>query len=373
MNRWILAGSILAQTLFSTSAKTQGNPPIKWINPATDTVFKVEGRLQMASTHAFYDRLPAATMDVVRKEVAQLATNTAGEYIRFTTNSTELVVRYQVKGSLQMPHMPATGVSGLDLYGLDEKGNWHWASGRYSFGDTISYRFTLTDKSVRITEYRLYLPLYNAVRWMELGVPEPNKLQSLLPQRKAPIIIYGTSILQGACASRPGLAWSNILGRMLNVPVINLGFSGNGRMEKELIDLIASSSPGLVVLDCLPNLVDPARYTYDTLWNRYQYGIGTIRKKYGKVPIVLTQHCSGLAGTNLDNGKIAMYTTANEHVKAIYAKLVSDNTKGIYLLTIEDIGFSMESTVDGVHPNDIGMMQYAVAYKKLIEAISMQK
>ena len=46
--------------------------------------------------------------------------------------------------------------------------------------------------------------------------------------------------MHGACASRPGMSISSILGRRLNRPVVNLGFSGNGKMEIPVADLIGS-------------------------------------------------------------------------------------------------------------------------------------
>src|SRR5205823_11246646 len=72
--------------------------------------------------------------------------------------------------------------------------------------------------------------------------------------RRKPVVFYGTSITQGGCASRPGMVHTAILGRRLDRPVINLGFSGNGKMEPELAALLAELDPAVYVLDCLPNL-----------------------------------------------------------------------------------------------------------------------
>ena len=48
-----------------------------------------------------------------------------------------------------------------------------------------------------------------------------------------PVIVYGTSITQGGCASRPGSCYTNILSRKLNRPLLNYGFSGNGQRCEE--------------------------------------------------------------------------------------------------------------------------------------------
>ena len=97
-------------------------------------------------------------------------------------------------------------------------------------------------------EYLLYLPLYNGVRSVELGLPKDSTLAKAGTWSSAigkPIVFYGTSITQGGCASRPGMVHTAILGRQLNAPVINLGFSGNGKMEPEMANLLAELDPAL--------------------------------------------------------------------------------------------------------------------------------
>lgn len=89
---------------------------------------------------------------------------------------------------------------------------------------------------------------------MQVGVPGNALFNPMAIREEKPIVVYGTSIAQGGCASRPGMAWPALVGRKLDRPLINLGFSGNGRLEKEVIDLIAEIDAKVYVLDCLPNL-----------------------------------------------------------------------------------------------------------------------
>jgi hypothetical protein len=120
-----------------------------------------------------------------------------------------------------MNHMPSTGVSGVDLYVRNPVGEWLWAAGKFSFRDTIRYDFDgiITDPKIpeEGREYYLYLPLYNRVTWMEIGVPDGSKLKPLPVRSEKPIVAYGTSILQGGCASRPGWPGANSV-RMLAPP-----------------------------------------------------------------------------------------------------------------------------------------------------------
>lgn len=355
--------------LLIISGYAQNSHPKNWHNPTQAGIPVVEGRLWQTGLDQFYDRLPAKAIGLVRTDVMNLARHNAGEYIRFTSNSSRITVRYEAKGFQSMLHMPATGVSGVDLYAVDQQNNWHWISGRYQFADTIQFDFSSIDASVKLKEFRLYLPLYNTVSWLEIGVDEGKSFQWIEASKEPPIVLYGTSILQGGCASRPGLAWSNILGRKISTPLVNLGFSGNGRMEKDLIDLIAEHPVKMVVLDCMPNLVDTRLYPATELLQRFQYAVEQIRKKSPAAPILLTEHCCGLPGTNLDKNTLNGYNTASLTVEEIYTKLKAAGVANLHLLKASAINFDTESTVDGTHPNDIGMMKYALAYEKIIRRI----
>ncbi len=148
-----------------------------WWNPANAPVKVLEGQGWTEGLKNYYHRFPGRAEETVTKNVWRLSNHSAGLNIRFRSNTTEIKVRYVVGNKTPgYPHMPATGVSGLDLYAISSDGDWMWARGAYSFRDTIEYRFTNLipndqyHKSGR--EYRLYLPLYNEVKWMEIGVPE---------------------------------------------------------------------------------------------------------------------------------------------------------------------------------------------------------
>ncbi|MDB5242600.1 MAG: acetylhydrolase, partial [Spirosoma sp.] len=211
----------------------QSIPEYNWWNPTQSEFSSVEGQAWPNEVENRYDRLPARAEKSVRKEVWNLSHSAAGLLIRFKANTDQIVVRYSVGGPHALPHMPATGVSGVDLYAINSDGNWRWCTGKYTFKDTLEFRFTNLEPNdtyhQKGREYRLYLPLYNSVKWLQIGVPKGSAFTPLPTRVEKPIVVYGTSIAQGACASRPGMAWTAIVGRMLDRPIINLGFSGNGR------------------------------------------------------------------------------------------------------------------------------------------------
>lgn len=352
----------LLVSLFACYSGFAQQTEYRFYDPATDPAHVLEGRAWPDEVKDFYDRLPARAEKTVRKAVWDLSKNSAGLQWRFISDAPEIVVKYIVAGPLQMPHMPATGVSGVDLYAKDKGNNWLWAAGKYSFKDTIVYRFT--GLSAGEKEYVLYLPLYNTVKWMQIAVPKQCLFTPLPAREQQPIIVYGTSIAQGGCASRPGLAWTNILGRKLEWPVVNLGFSGNGRLEPEIIDMLSEVDAKVYVLDCLPNLTG-GYVVNGELRKRIVQAAQRLREKRPSTPILFVEH-DGYTDGDINPGRWKDYTAANKILDQAIDSLRRKGVKGLYLLKNEAIGQDIESTVDGTHPNDIGMMHYADACKKAI-------
>lgn len=344
--------------------QAQTDSMLRW-NPASSAVDALEGKAWPADTAGFYHRLPANAATKVRKEVWDLSGNTAGLWLRFNSNSPVIVVRYTPTGARQLYHMPSTAVSGLDLYSHTIDGNWSWSMGKINFGDTTSYTFAgldSVDQHVPNREYYLYLPLYNTVSWMEVSVPAGHTLRPLPARTELPIIVYGTSIAQGGCASRPGLSWTNQLARKMDRPLVNLGFSGNGRMEKEVVDLIATRAAAVYVLDCLPNCTGMDSMEVK---RRMLYAIQTLRTAHPSTPIVLTEH-DGFTDEALHPGSKLPYQIVNHVARRVYDSLQADRFSGLYLLSKDAIHQTIETMVDGVHPNDAGMTQYANAYEQVL-------
>ncbi|MCX6218470.1 SGNH/GDSL hydrolase family protein [Spirosoma sp.] len=344
-----------------------------WWNPAKADVSAVEGQGWTGKDLLSpYDRLPAMAEKSVRKEVWNLSRSSAGLMIRFRASTDQVVVRYVVGNKQQaLPHMPATGVSGVDLYAGNSDGDWLWAAGKYTFGDTIQYRFANlepNDSYKRGREYRLFLPLYNSVQWLEIGVPKGVTLTPLPVRPEKPVVIYGTSIAQGACASRPGMAWTSILSRKLDRPLINLGFSGNGRLEKEVVDLVGQVDASVYVLDCLPNLIATVGIKPDEIKTRILESTKALRQKRPATPILLVDH-AGYTDGNINPIRQQYYTDVNTLMQQAFTQLKAEGVNGVYLLPKSQINLDMDAMVDGTHPTDLGMQQYADAYEKSLRLI----
>lgn len=344
----------------------------KWENPCNQTFQVIKGQAFCNELKGTYARLPDRAKDKVRKPLWDLSRQSAGLSICFYSNAPEIKVRYKVNGGLSMPHMPCTGVSGVDLYAQDINGRQRWCGFSFSFNDTITYTFsnlTYETDPKKGYEYQLFLPLYNSVTWMEIGVPTDASFSFIPASKEKPLVIYGTSIAQGACASRPGMAWGNIIGRMLQHPVVNLGFSGNGKLEPELFDLLSEINAQLYMIDCMPNL--PGETDSKVIYERTLAGVKKLREK-SQAPILLVEH-AGYTNEFSSEPTKRSYQLANIELKKAYDALQKEAIPQIYYLTKEEIGLSMDAAVEGVHPNDLGMQQYADGYIRKIREILHEK
>lgn len=344
----------------------------KWYNPIDAGFPVVQNQAWTSEIGKTYTRLPVRAKDNVRVPVWDLSQNSAGLAIYFKTNAAKIQVRYKLSnGMIQMPHMPATGVSGLDLYAIDNKGNQHIVNGSYKIKDTSTYTYDdiyYDSQNESGFEYRLYLPLYNGVKWLEIGIPDSSKIKFLPIVKDMPIIVYGTSIAQGGCASRPGMGWTNIVSRKLNKPVINLAFSGNGPLEKVIVDYINEIDAALYIYDCLPNM---GTLTMNEIYNRVIYGVKKIRQKH-TTPILITEHI-GLRNESTNQKSEQDVLNMNSAVLKAFRQLQKEGIKNIYYLTRAEINFPEDGSVDAIHPNDLGMQAYADAYLKTIRKIFSKK
>lgn len=340
-----------------------------WYNPAEATGNVVRGRTFIDQERdGFYQRFPSYVKEKVNSRLWAQSTRSAGENIVFRTNAKEITVRYTVKTSHAMPHMPATGVSGVDMYSYDKNGNEVWVPGKYSFRDTVTYKFTPIDiANTRKGEKRftLYLPLYNEVTWMEIGTEEGAKFRFEEAPATLPIVAYGSSICQGACASRPAMAWTNIVSRRLGHDIQNLGFSGLAMMEAPVIDVISDIDAKVYIIDAMPN---SCSMEYDQLRDTIIQAVHQIRNKRHQTPILLVDHLGyphGKAYAKQRDMEKRAWEAMGEALKV----LQQEGVPNLFHLSHEAINLPQDGTVEGVHPNDYGMVAYADAYEKILREI----
>ncbi|HOF40016.1 MAG TPA: SGNH/GDSL hydrolase family protein [Candidatus Hydrogenedentes bacterium] len=373
---WIVL--LLAAWSGGSAVSQENSPAAVPLDPATATTEFGEGLLWYDAANlpidgkgwndvaACYDRLPARAEGVVRPPVWNLSRDSAGLAIRFQTDSPAIAARWVLRDSnLAMPHMPATGVSGLDLY-VKLADRWMWvANGRPSQVTMQASLVTGIPEGMR--EYLLYLPLYNGVTSVHIGI-NPDSVLAAPPERsettRSPVLFWGTSITQGGCASRPGMAYPSIVGRMMDRPTINLGFSGNGKLEPEMAAFIAELDVAVFVLDCCPNLKP------EEIAERTEPVVQVLREAHPDTPIVLMENIIYQSGYFLPGTRRA-YEAKNAELKAAYERLTAAGVTNLHYIPCDNLlGDDAEATVDGTHATDLGFQRMAEAVTPILKSLA---
>lgn len=320
----------------------------------------VEGRiLPDAKRGRWFDRLPADAQGHVTKAVWSLSRHSAGMMVRFRTDATAIHVHYRLlKSSLAMSHMPATGVSGVDLYARDDSGQWRWVQVSRPSSQELKVPL-VRDLAPGTREYAAYLPLYNGVEFLHIGVPAGCAFEGLAP-RARPIVFYGTSITHGACASRPGMVHTAILGRRFDRPVVNLGFSGNGRMHQEVGEYLTQVDAAAFVIDCLPNM------NAAMVQQRCVPLIKQLRTKKPNIPIILVEDRRNTNSWILP-ARDAHHTANHAALKQAFEQLQADGVANLYYIEGDALyGTDGDGATDGSHASDLGFYRQANMFEPVL-------
>lgn len=318
------------------------------------SAFPVYGKIS-EETNGRYERLPARLEGVSRKAVWTRGRHSSGLYIRFRSNSTSIHAKWESLFNNTYNHMTDICTKGLDLYALVD-GEWRFVAPGRPSADGVS-TFTITKNMTPVDrEFMLYLSMYDGVKSIEIGVDKGAYIEQPAvnsPSQEKPIVMYGSSILQGGCASRPGMAFTNIIARRTDRTVFNLGFSGNALLDMEIAELMASvKDPGVFVLDYVPNAkAERIREAGEEFFR-------IIRKTHPDVPIIFVED-SYVPRTEFNTKNYEDIYSRNQEQKALFKRLKKAGEKNIYYVPAEGmIGYDGEATVDARHFTDIGNVRY---------------
>lgn len=296
-------------------------------------------------------RLP----DEITKEISEglfiLSNKTAGGRVRFKTDSPYIAVKAACRYADRSSHMAFINVAGFDIYANGEH------KSRYLGPITPPWNFETSFANMAwsgptFKDITINFPSYGAPTQVFVGLKKGCRLEKTDGYcDKKPIIFYGSSITQGACASRPGLIYENYISRKYNIDYVNLGFSGNGLAEDSVVEYMANLPMSVFVSDYDHNAPD-VEYLEKTHYRMYE----RIRKSNPDVPYIM------LTKPDFDND-----TKAPERRRVVidsYHRARENGDRNVYYIDGQRL-FAGENrdncTVDCCHPNDLGMARFADA------------
>ncbi len=345
---------------------------VKWQNPIDSDVIEIKG-FPWLKKDGVYRRLPVDAKEKLRPPVNSLADCTAGGQIQFITDSKRLYIAVKLQGKANMYHMPATGQCGFDCYVGDESKIRYYKTCRFDLKEDGYCSELFNYVSCKSRTIVLNFPLYIGVEHVLIGVDDTatiNKPDFFVNDKK--IVIYGTSITQGGCASRPGMAYSNILSRMFHMECVNLGFSGNGQGDSAVAKLMSEiENVSCYVLDHITNC--STQLFMETLPGF----VKILKERNPDVPVCIMSNLLMPADYFLNdidlknNDRHIDRQKVKDFIIDFITDLEREGYTGLYFIESEKLlGEDFEEgTVDGTHPNDFGFYNIAKGLYPLLKSI----
>ena len=340
-------------------ARMQGDTTGLTFRDVRNAPFRLYG-LYRPETEPRFHRLPDEVARATSEGVAGLQYNTAGGRVRFRTDSKRVAIAARVADVYLRPHLTLLNGSGFDLY---EK-----ADGAEQYVHSYlpsTDRFDLvcgvrTFETTQMREFTLNFPLYGGVDRLEIGVESDARLEAPTPYTRAlPIVYYGSSITQGACASRPGTCYEAWISRALDCDYINLGFSGNAKAEPILVNYMAGLEMSAFVCDYDHNAPDVAhlRATHAAMYR-------TIRAAHPDIPYLML--------TKPDyKFRLGDYDDRREVVMETFRMARADGDRNVYFIDGASLfggAGRADCTADGCHPTDLGFYRMANTIVPVLQA-----
>lgn len=340
MKNWIL---LLA--LGCSFVKAQAEKPAeKYVDATSLTIIG-----KALPTEQAYNRIDTTRFKVpnATKEPCYESTGLA---VVFRTDSPFIHARWTTSDRNSGSNMTAIAQKGLDLY-IRRDGKWVFAG----VGNPTMNGKNFTHHASEIVnslpdgekECLLYLPLYDQLEQLEIGISPESHITPMENPFRHKIVVHGSSITHGASASRAGMSYVARMERNTGLYLINLGFSGQCTMQPEFADYLAGVEADAFIFDCFSNP------NAEWIAERFNPFVDRIRAKHPTTPLIFMQ--TEIRETTTFNSRAADYEARKraEAEKQMKERMKTD--KNLYFINPGmTIGNSLEATVDGVHPTDVG-------------------
>lgn len=345
LSRRVFLASLAAAPLVAAE------PEWRWLPPQSPEL-EIDGLPWFGQNAGEFYRLPAALREKFPPPVWDLAKSPSGARIRFRTDAAAVAVQVEYPSPPGMANMHAFGQTGVDLY--MDGAYWNTAIADKDARPGKIYQHVYCSAKPRLfRDATLYLSLYKPVKVVAVGVDTAARFQKAREfSVTKPVVFYGTSITQGGCASRSGMSYQAILGRLLNVDFVNLGFSGHGRGEPEVAAAVAQIDASCYVLDFAQNNV-----TVASLRQAYAPFLEILRQAHPETPVLSITPIFATRETTGENQNEAM----REHIRQVVSQRIGAGDRRLQLVEGTDLlGASRaDGLVDGTHPNDLGFQWMA--------------
>ena len=285
------------------------------------------------------------------KVIDEYACHSTGLAVLFATDSPFIKAKWQTSPANASENMTAIAQKGLDLY-IRQDGEWVFAGvGRPNMAEGPEYAVhsgtIVKEMAPGRKECLLYLPLYDRLDSLFIGVEEGSYVEPVENPFRYRIVVKGSSVTHGLAASRPGMSYAARFGRNNGLYCFNLGFSGKSKLQKEYAEYLADVEADAFIFDAFSN---PSA---ELIHENFDQFVDIIRAAHPDKPLIFMQ-TERRESRNFDTWRedfeAKKQAAAEEEIRE---RMKTD--KHIYFLTSEDfLGHDHIATSDGSHPTDLG-------------------
>lgn len=341
---------------------TIGEYEVKW-HDVRKSPFSLYG-FYRPETEPFFRRLPADVAEKTSAAVDGLSRESAGGRVRFSTDSPYIAIRAKFKVVGRASHLTLISSAGFDLYIDSELGGRYVREFRMPYDMTDYYEQIIPLDKGKMRSFTINFPVHSVVESLEVGLAPDASVKEASPYRDiAPIVIYGSSIVHGTAATRPGMIYPSILSRELNADVINMGFSGNAKGEPVLAEYLADQPMSVFVCD-----YDHNAPTVEHLEATHHRFYEIIREKNPDLPYIMITRPNYY--TALRNSDDVM--ARRDVVMRSYLNAREKGDKNVYFIdgtSFMTAPHQYDMVVDNVHPGDAGFIRMADSVGTVIRHI----
>ena len=300
-----------------------------------------------------FTRLPIPLVETFSENMQEICKAGTGSCVRFRTNTRNMALYCEYDWKRESDSMSQLLDAGFDLYKF-EGGQYRIVNNfRPTIGETYLDMETQVSSDDEMYDYMLYLPLCSWVRDFSIGIEKGCRIEEGTERKnKKKILFYGSSVTYGACASRPGLTYPTILGRMLDCEIINMGFAGNCFGEEVIARKFGEIDFDLFVMEYGYNAT-----TVEYFEATHEPFFKIMREHHPDVPVIfITRPEFNYKTQDIQAGIKAV-------IRKTYENALNAGDKNVYYIDGRDMFPDYMrgdySTPENVHPNDRGFFEMA--------------
>lgn len=326
-------------------------PSLRWIQADTLTVIN---RAQEGGP--VWQRIDVDKYHSLTKTVRKYYSFPTGMAVRFRTDSPVIYARWTTTDKVSSVNTTLIAQKGLDLYVLED-GHWQYAGTGRPKANASQQEWALMEHGPRtMKECMVYLPLYDTLDSLQLGVSPKAVLEAAPNTFRSKVVCVGSSITHGIGVSRPGMAYPARLERALNMEFVNLGASGQCKLDSFFAEIVADTQADAFLFDTFSN---PSG---EQIAERFDTFLSIIRKAHPTTPLIFLQTLD--RETTTYNSRLRTFEAGKQQAARECLTRAMATDPNIYFIDPGmPIGTDHEATVDGVHPTDLG-------HQRILDAIT---